>query len=437
MNRYRAFLLSLGVLTLACGDATDEIVGQGGSGATGGSGGATSSGTAGSGGVTTGGGGTGGNTGGGGTGGGTPAQCSLGCHGSIENPAPPEDVFGNTATTEVTVGAHQAHVIGSDWHRDVQCDDCHIVPQVAGPDPNVPTHMNGEFDVVWGLIAGASANFDEGAESCSAVYCHGSELMADLPGATTVREPIWTQVDGSQSTCGASCHTTPPGGFHPEATACDGCHGDTIASFSAGNPPQATFADADLHINGEVNTDSGLKCTGCHGDQNSGNPAPPRGTAGEMQTSDAAVGAHQAHLGAANWHRQVLCSDCHAIPQTMLHLDGTTDFNWSAVAAADGASPQYDMGNNTCNSVYCHGTTLYGPNGGGTVSRQPIWTVVNGTYDSCGNTCHTNPPGDAHPASTACASCHPVVVSSYTPGNPPTVVWNNASLHINGSVDMF
>ena len=415
--------------------------GTAGTGGVGGTAGADAGDAGGSGGGTGGTGGTGGSSGVGGEAGaaGTgatgpwPEGCDT-CHGSAENPAPPVDLDGNSDTSSPSVGAHQSHLKDGSWHGPVACSECHTVPSAATWDPAVPSHMNGVNDLDWGPLA-KTGDYDPATGSCSSTYCHGGEFGADAPGSTSNRTPTWTVVDGSQVSCGTSCHTLPPGGAHSTSTGCESCHGDVISAITLGDPPTVTWANASLHINGTVDT-SGLGCTACHGDAASGNEAPPIGTNGETETTDPAVGAHSEHLATADWHRTVQCADCHVVPNSSSHSNGTTDFGWGGPSATDGASPAYASATNTCTSVYCHGTTLAGPNTGGTVNREPVWTTVDGTYNACGTTCHTTPPGSGHPNSTACTTCHGDVIASFTPGNPPQATWKDGNKHIDGNVDL-
>jgi predicted CxxxxCH...CXXCH cytochrome family protein len=309
------------------------------------------------------------------------------------------------------------------------------VPSKA-KDPNVPTHLNGVDDLVWSAVAKAGS-FDLGTSTCNGVYCHGATLFADVGGQTSIRTPIWTKVDGSQDVCGAACHTTPPGGGHPASTSCPTCHGDVIQSFTPGAPPTATWADATRHVDGVVDLKGGLSCTSCHGDTQKNDPAPPRGTKGELATTDLAVGAHQSHLVVgATWHRDVLCTDCHAVPQSIPHSNGQVDFSWGGPSASNGASPQFSAANATCSGVYCHGATLPGPKQGGVVDHTPQWTLVDGSQAACGKTCHTLPPGGNHPQNEACPKCHAATVKSIVMGDPPTVVWADRTKHIDGKLDV-
>ena len=57
----------------------------------------------------------------------TPVGGCKSCHGSVDNPAPPQDLAGNTATTFKTVGAHQAHIKNTVLSTALTCTDCHPV----------------------------------------------------------------------------------------------------------------------------------------------------------------------------------------------------------------------------------------------------------------------------------------------------------------------
>lgn len=387
-------------------------------------------GNAGSGGTAGSGAGTGGTGGSGGSLGpaNATAVCST-CHGSDDNPAPPKDTNGDSATSTPTVGAHQRHLAKSDWHAPVSCVTCHVVPSKAAYDASVPSHMNGKHDFKSSGIAGTSAAFDETSLTCASVYCHGTTL-----GNTT--KPVWNKVDGKQAACG-TCHTLPPGGTHPKSTACQTCHGAVIASFTPGTPPAATWKNGDLHINGKVEmADSGgadggttLTCTTCHGDATSGAINPPKGTNGETKKSDAAVGAHAEHLATSTWHRAGQCSDCHTLPTSTAHSNGKVDFTWGGSSNADGALSAFSTSALTCTNTYCHGSTLAAAASGGSVKRTPVWNKVDGSWDACGTTCHTNPPGGTHAKSNQCGACHADVISAL---NGTNATWKNPALHIDG-----
>ena len=110
------------------------------------------------------------------------------------------------------------------------------------------------------------------------------------------------------------------------------------------------------------------------------------------------VGAHQAHLLDANWHRTVLCSDCHLVPLNVEdpgHLDPSPAEvlyqpvdGGLVVAAAGGATPTWN--GDTCTN-WCHGAKLTG----GTLT-EPVWTRYDVSQAYCGN-CHGVPPPAPHP----------------------------------------
>ena len=85
--------------------------------------------------------------------------------------------------------------------------------------------------------------------------------------------------------------------------------------------------DKARQVPGTTGTASG--CTGCHGDQ--ANAAPPVATAGA--STGVKVGAHQAHLVKTNLRAAALaCADCHTVPTTIAHSNGTVDLTWGALA---------------------------------------------------------------------------------------------------------
>jgi predicted CxxxxCH...CXXCH cytochrome family protein len=298
-------------------------------------------------------------------------QCVV-CHGST-NPAPPRGLDGETATNTRAVGAHQSHLGTSTWHREVACNECHVVPKVYKHDPTAPNHWNGIVEVTWGATA-KGGTWDTTALTCSGTWCHGAALFPDAAGKTSQRTPLWTKVDGTQKECGKSCHTTPPGGTHPPQTNCQSCHAEVIASFDPATGT-ATWKDASKHIDGTVQwseyhdlpgwvspigssdhhgrayfvgnhqkDEHGQPCTSCHGaDLNGGTAgvscnnaschrgtdwkgctfchgtppsqnAPPLGVWGETTTDTLGVGRHTAHLSSSISHTAFACATCHVVP---------------------------------------------------------------------------------------------------------------------------
>jgi predicted CxxxxCH...CXXCH cytochrome family protein len=152
-----------------------------------------------------------------------------GCHGSPASPAPPTDLAGNTFTTAIGVGAHQAHLKAlSKISAPIACATCHVVPATVGS----PGHIAAGFALVT-----ANLGWSHDAQTCSSSYCHGSAL------------PRWTS-SGAVS-CG-SCHGIPPAdaSHNPmmTLTSCIACHPGTVDAF--GNI--IVTNQTSEHINGVV-----------------------------------------------------------------------------------------------------------------------------------------------------------------------------------------
>jgi predicted CxxxxCH...CXXCH cytochrome family protein len=153
-----------------------------------------------------------------------------GCHGTAASPAPPVDLAGNTATTALGVGAHQAHLQGrSRLAAPIACSTCHVVPAaVTSP---------GHIDSAGPAQVAAGLGWDRTSETCASAWCHG-------PG-----RPRWT--GSGEVSCG-SCHGIPPSdASHTPGmplTSCATCHPGTVDAF--GNII-VTGANSE-HINGVV-----------------------------------------------------------------------------------------------------------------------------------------------------------------------------------------
>ncbi len=331
--------------------------------------------------------------------------CSLSCHGTDTSNAPPKSITGTMETSAIGVGAHREHLrVAPDWHRQIECADCHVVPAEVGS----AGHLDGDnrAEVIFGMVPGPGSTWT--GSSCT-TGCHGSAALGG-----TASQPVWNQVDGSQSQCG-SCHGAPPPPPHPTDTNCATCH-PTMEEGSL------TFRDPSSHINGVVDVSSGVAgaCSSCHGEP--GSSAPPKDLAGNTAPTSPGVGAHTAHLRAANWHNTITCSNCHRVPvavETPGHLDGD---NVSEVVF-DTLNPAGTYANTTCSTQYCHGN---GRANNGTKS----W-VTPGAL-ACG-ACHsmtgTGMSGDHRRhiinEGMKCAQCHADVIDA-------AQVIKNASLHING-----
>ena len=330
------------------------------------------------------------------------------CHGSEVNDAPPMSVDGGLDRASTGVGAHQAHLKQTSWHRAVRCEDCHVVPQQV----DAPGHLDAPpAEVVFSEVgqhggAGASWNGD----TCT-VWCH-----APARGGGALREPKWTRTDISQAYCG-DCHGIPPPWPHPQGVGsdCSPCHLDA--------KPGLGFVEPDKHINGVV--DVTITCTVCHGSAADNTPAPPRDVQGNVSTTARGVGAHRSHLAASTWHNQIKCSDCHQVPQLVDdpgHFDDSppATLTWGPLAQSRGAMPEWT---GTSCSNYCHGATIKGG-----ANKTPTWTAVGTGEAACG-TCHSLPPQSPHPQTgRPCGVCHAAVFS--VDGG-----FVDPSLHINGLVE--
>jgi predicted CxxxxCH...CXXCH cytochrome family protein len=336
------------------------------------------------------------------------AGCSSGCHGADTSNAPPRSISGVTATTGRGVGAHQAHLAASpSWHLQVACSDCHVVPATVG----APGHIDGDnlAEVVFSARAGGTASTWNGT-TCS-VGCHGNPAWG---GSSPT--PTWTRVDGSQSTCG-SCHGVPPPPPHPAGANCAACH-PTMEENSL------NFRDPSKHINGVVDVvDASATggCTSCHGAAASA--APPKDLRGATATSVATVGAHQAHLATSTWHLAVVCSSCHAVPQTVSapgHIDGDN----IAEIVFDPLNPigTYNKATATCSTMYCHGN---GRGGNGSIAFTQTGPLA---CTSCHATNGTNMSGHHRThlgEGIRCSGCHADVVD-------PNMKILKPDLHVNG-----
>ncbi len=334
------------------------------------------------------------------------------CHGSKKSPAPAPDLDGKSDTARPSVGAHAAHLKHSPWRATIKCSECHVVPESVYEAGHFDTARPAEL--TWGSLAtahGATPKYEGGR--CAGVYCHGG--TPTTTGGDLV-DPKWTTVDGTQAQCG-SCHGSPPPLPHTPRKDCATCH-PTIAE-------NGEIASPERHVDGAVDVDvSRLGCTSCHG--SNGSPAPPMDTTGNTATTARGVGAHAAHLGPSDWHREGKCEDCHKVPSTIFdtgHLDSPmpAEITFGAMASKAGAKPAWTGA--TCTGVYCHGASTTGG-----AHTTPIWTQVDGTQSVCGS-CHGMPPGGAHPPGTECWNCHTMVKSG--PNGP---VITDPSRHIDGLV---
>lgn len=166
-------------------------------------------------------------------------NCTF-CHGGVDTDkgSPPVDIHGNTATSEVTVGAHTAHVTGkSGLTVPLDCTACHKKPSNALD----PGHIDGSpAEVV------SEHGWDRKAATCTSSYCHGN-----FTGGNSQNHPVWTKE--GQAECG-SCHELPPKtGRHPSVFSkhafmgknCSNCHNGLA------NDGATQVLNPAKHINGQ------------------------------------------------------------------------------------------------------------------------------------------------------------------------------------------
>lgn len=376
--------------------------------------------------------------------------CSGACHGQGDSVAPPRDTSGRSDLASIGVGAHKAHLEPSNWHQRFACETCHRVPAqvgdlghmfVVGADGATTRDLLPAELTMSGL--GTSAQWDHASATCTNSYCHGDTLhqvdpasnMIVMGAGGTLTQPVWTQVDGTQSACG-TCHGNPPPSPHPQNADCGLCH----QSMNPGDFAAGKFSYAELHINGKVEVISTQPCDSCHG--SNGQSAPPRDAHNNTATTAPGVGAHAQHMtGSSSWHAPLACNECHLVPGSttdQTHLDSLNEVFLDPTQPVPGspmgtggllqiAGATYNASTQTCSSTYCHGGGGSPLEGGAVTS--PKWTRVDGTQAQC-QSCHGNPPPSPHPQNSNCGSCHPTM----TAGNNTTITY--ASKHIDGNVDV-
>jgi predicted CxxxxCH...CXXCH cytochrome family protein len=308
--------------------------------------------------------------------------CSS-CHGSSANPAPPVGTRGETATSAIAVGAHQAHLSDGPLRKAVNCEECHVVPSDLA-------HVDGVVELVWGPLAtagGAKPAFSLPNATCASTYCHGATLTA----GGTLTAPVWTRVDGTQAACG-TCHGAPPPSPHPADARCSLCHPKTVL-------PDGTIDVAGgYHINGVI--DASGECGACHAVPPATGAhlvhaaftqSPPVATYGDLRVLEdySPTGGPAYEFG---------CGNCHPLDAAR-HMNGKVDVELAPSGAAaaslkarNAAGAGYDQASGQCSGVYCHSSGQAQP----AYVATPGWR--SGAALGCDG-CHGNPP--AYPSGGA------------------------------------
>jgi len=267
-------------------------------------------------------------------------------------------------------GSHKVHTISTG--ANIDCGICHA--GYTKTSSAMTTHVNGLIDLAAGFTysQGISHSAANGYGTCSTNICHGSVSVT------------W--------------------GANTSNATCTKCHGKATV--------QTNYSSASALQSAPGYAASGTDLAGQTGTYTNG------------VSSDPQVGSHDAHLRAVNGYttRDVLCSDCHTIPISGAHANGTTNMTWSNLARNIGTTgtpstrgtltPTYTTG--ACSANYCHGGRLAGG-----ANTSPAWTGTTyltayaKTAANCGQ-CHGAPPQSSpaaylHPGLTIagdCAGCH-------------------------------
>ncbi|NVN89136.1 MAG: CxxxxCH/CxxCH domain-containing protein [Desulfuromonadales bacterium] len=294
------------------------------------------------------------------------------------------------ATDATGTGNHRVHTLSAGANFD--CSKCHAGYTKTTVTP--ATHVNGLIELgaagfTYSQGSGAAHSAGNGYGTCSASICHGNATV----------------------TWGGTLYST--------TDQCAKCHSSTTAgAVTAANPFYSTSYPAKVTAN-----------------------------------TDPKVGAHTSHLTSTDsLSAAINCSDCHGsvLLSAVTHMNGTTNFSWSALATRNGAlTPTYTAATGVCSSVYCHGASMPGGDTSGT-NRAPTWNVAflpaTITAAGCG-TCHGFPPSAAsgHPAVTIPAgfpttasigttcSCHSNI---NTAGNSYANIFIDKTQHINGTLEV-
>jgi hypothetical protein len=190
---------------------------------------------------------------------GGPEACNT-CHGdfsNLQNIAPPQ-ALNNGATTDVPgVGAHTIHLTNVKIAQNVQCAECHSVPNNLASQGHIDNTPRAELKFGTFTSSGiGTPSYSYSTYKCNNTYCHGSfeflKSNSNYPFIYTADKmvgnnynPVWNKVDGSEATCG-TCHGLPPTGHenHP-LNACGTCHPGVVDN-------RGNIIDKTKHINGKI-----------------------------------------------------------------------------------------------------------------------------------------------------------------------------------------
>jgi len=410
---------------------------------------------------------------------------------------------GTSSANPPTTAGHARHAGAAAGQLQIPCASCHglindnkhvrgtVKWNFAGLNGGQYKTPSGRFYTISGSTGRLAPSASYG--TCTTVYCHsngGPNGVAIVYNAVT-----W---GGAALNCG-SCHanmatTAAANGGHYKHSStgktggpafdCSICHSGytataangathanklveliaAITGYSKPSPMTAsgawgTCSASQCHgqatglvwNNGTIWQTGGDRCSTCHSSTTGVTTGTPFYSTEfpVKQTSNvnAKVGAHTYHLANLKVMSASLnCSDCHGVValKDASHMNGTTNFTWSALATKSGAlTPNYNAGTGACANVYCHGAAMPGTDTSGN-NRAPSWKTpfmpATLTPESC-KACHgfppvnVNHPNFASPTSfptAACSGCHPNVNAA---GTTYADIFVNKAIHINGVVD--
>lgn len=206
-------------------------------------------------------------------GGGSASPTCLTCHNQPNGPEACNTchgVFNDPAKIASEEGSHFAHLYDNQLGKNVECNQCHTVPQafssvghidgipgaelIFGDLAKLKTNSQGAFSHDPTLpVFVPNPSFNTSTGSCSNVYCHGYFKNGNIDNVAKFND---TEVK-----CG-SCHgnsttgdpmpkTFAQGGTHPvlQTQNCTPCHGDVVSVSGT----TYTIIDKQKHINGKLN----------------------------------------------------------------------------------------------------------------------------------------------------------------------------------------
>lgn len=346
-----------------------------------------------------------------------------------------------------------------------------VTADAAPTDTDV---MNTVIEVTSGSHTTQTANVDTTIALAAGFGCSDCHGNPPLDGA--VRDPATGAFIGDHGP-----HVT------TASMACNACHIDSSGytnkhrngniemlatiqggSYSKGtsfpevtNPTTGTCNTTDCHgsSNPQWGVTAGNGCTLCHNNGTTDGAAANAWPSTTFRVADA-VGAHATHINQpygyiSSMTAAQMCDECHgtyASSGDTGHLEtpaDDADVPLAGPTATAGGEPAggYTNGAQTC-AVYCHGANMASNGDTTDDGLTPAWSGTNldgSTFNTDCAFCHGFPPkgyGGSHESMTTgdgsgCSACH-THLNDGTDANESGWsggVFNDVSLHINGSVD--